>query len=162
MKKLHGFPTALALMALVASCATQASQPTTPSPPAPLPPPPPGSQRLPGSVACETEVSCSACADDHDRELVRFAFLVHATEVRACYDRAATTHHGAEGRVVYRVGIDPTGAAGSSCIVRASLDDTDVDRCMADLILTWKFPSPKSGGWALVDAPFTFGSATAP
>jgi len=162
MNKLHAFPPALALV-LVASCATQGpSSPSASAPPAALPPPPNGSQRLPGSMACESEVGCSACADDDDRARVRMAFIVHAAEIRACYDRVAATHSGTEGRVVFRVGIDPTGAAGTSCIVRTSLNDTDVDRCVADLLLTWKFPAPKSGGWALVDAPFSFGRASTP
>jgi hypothetical protein len=160
MKKLHRSSTALALMTLVASCATQA--PPAAPPPSPSVAAPAGSQRLPGSLACESEISCSACADDHDRELVRLAFLMHAAEIRACHDRVATSHPGTEGRVIFRVGIDPSGAAGTSCIVRTSLNDTDVDRCVADLILTWKFPPRKNGDWALVDAPFTFGRAATP
>ena len=156
MNKLHHLPTALALMTVVAGCATQASAPGSSSPPAPLPPPPNGSQRLPGSLACESEVGCAACADDDDRARVRMAFVVHAAEIRACHARVSTSHPGTEGRVVFRVGVDPTGAAGSSCIVRTSLNDSDVDRCVADLILTWKFPPPKSGGWALVDYPYVF------
>ena len=109
-------------------------------------PPPAGSQRLPGSLTCESEVSCSACADDHDRELVRFTFLIHAAEVHACLKRVGATDLGTERRVVIRVGIDPTGAIGTSCIVRASLNDAAVDHCLTDLARTWKVSSPASGG----------------
>ena len=156
MKHPPGLP-AIALLALVASCATQAPPPAPPSPAVPLPPPPVGSQRLPGSVTCETEVSCSACADDHDRELVRFGFLVHAADIHACYDRAAASHPGIEGRLVFRVGIDPTGAVGTSCVVRSSMNDADLDRCLADAIQSWRFSPPASGGWALVDYTHVFG-----
>jgi hypothetical protein len=162
MRNSHGPLKSLALLALIVGCATQAAPP---APATPLPvssPPPAGSQRLPGSLTCESEVSCSACADDHDRELVRFTFLIHAAEVRACLKRVAPTHPGTEGPVVVRVGIDPTGAIGTSCIVRASLDDAAVDHCLTDLALTWRVSSPASGGWALVDYPFAFAKAGAP
>jgi hypothetical protein len=59
-------------------------------------------------------VSCSASADDHDRELVRLSFLI----------------------VVVRLGIDPTGAIGTSCIVRTSLNDAAIDHRLTDLVLT--------------------------
>jgi hypothetical protein len=143
----------LTSIALLAGCATQAA-PAPATSVAVSSPPPNGSQRLPGSLTCETEVSCSACADDHDRELVRFTFLIHAAEVRACLARIAAADRGTEGRLVVRVGIDPTGAIGTSCIVRPSLADTAVDHCLTDLALTWKVNSPASGGWALVDYPF--------
>jgi hypothetical protein len=162
MRNSHGPLTSIALLALLASCATQAASPAPATPLAASSPPPAGSQRLPGSLTCESEVSCSACADDHDRELVRFTFLIHATEVRACLARVAATDPGTKGPVVVRVGIDPSGAIGTSCIVRASLDDAAVDHCLTDLALTWKVSSPASGGWALVDFPFAFAKAAAP
>jgi hypothetical protein len=151
----------IALIALIAGCATQPQPPAPATPLTASSPPPAGSQRLPGSLTCESEVSCSACADDHDRELVRFTFLIHAAEIRACLDRVAPTRPATDGPVVVRLGIDPTGAIGTSCIVRASLDDTAVDHCLTDLALTWKVSSPASGGWALVDHPFVFTKAGA-
>ena len=154
--------TSIALLALLASCATQAPPPSAPATPLAAPSPPPaGSQRLPGSLTCESEVSCSGCADDHDRELVRFTYLIHAAEVRACLERNAATHPEPGSRVVVRAGIDPAGTVGTSCIVRASLDDTAVDQCLTDLALTWKVNPPASGGWALVDYPFVFPKAGA-
>jgi TonB family protein len=161
MKNPHGPLTSIALLALITSCATQAPPPA-PAAPLAAPSPPAGSQRLPGSLTCESEVSCSACADDNDRELVRLAFLIHAPEVRACYDRVAANHPGTEGRVIVRVGIDPQGAVRTSCIVRTSLNDADTDHCLTDLVLTWKVPAPASGGWALVDHPFVFPKSGSP
>jgi hypothetical protein len=156
MRHSYGPLTSIALLALIAGCATQAP-PSAPATPLAAPSPPPaGSQRLPGSRTCESEVSCSACADDHDREVVRFTFLIHAAEVRACLDSVAPARPGTEGPVVVRVGIDPTGAIGTSCIVRASLNDAAVDHCLTDLALTWRASSPASGAWALVDYPFVF------
>ncbi len=77
---------------------------------------------------------------------MRFTFLIHAAEVRACLARVVSTHPGTEGPVVVRVGIDPAGAIGTSCIVRTSLNDTAIDHCLTDLALTWKVSSPASGG----------------
>jgi TonB family protein len=162
MRNSHGPLTSIALLALVAGCATQTPPPAPATPLTASSPPPAGSQRLPGSLTCESEVSCSSCADDRDRELVGLTFLIHAAEVRACLKRVAATDPGTEGRVVVRIGIDPTGAIGTSCIVRASLNDAAVDHCLTDLALTWKASSPASGGWALVDYPFVFAKAGAP
>jgi hypothetical protein len=152
MYEVRAFLTPIGLLALIASCATQAPPPS-PAPAAIPSPPPVGSLRLPGVVTCETEVGCVACSDDHDKELVQMAPLVHSAKIHECFDRGAQTRAGAESRVVFRVGIDPTGAVGTSCVVRTSLNDPTVESCLADLALTWKFPPPKSGGWALVDAP---------
>jgi hypothetical protein len=162
MRNSHGPLTSIALLALIASCATQAPPPAPTTPLAASSPPPAGSQRLPGSRTCESEVSCSACADDHDRELLRFTFLIHAAEVRACLGRVAAKDPGTAAPLVVRVGIAPTGAIGTSCIVRASLNDSAFDQCLTDLVLTWKVSSPASGGWALVDYPFAFAKAGAP
>lgn len=81
MRSSHGPLTSITLLALIAGCATQTQPPAISL--SASSPPPADSQRLPGSLTCESEVSCSACADDHDRELVRYTFLIHATETRA-------------------------------------------------------------------------------
>jgi TonB family protein len=101
-----------------------------------------------------SEVGCIACSDQHDKDSVRMAPFVHAANVRGCYARGASPHAGSGGRVVFRIGIDPTGVVGTSCVVRSSLNDAAIESCLADVILTWKFPPPKSGDWALVDTPF--------
>jgi hypothetical protein len=154
MKLQHDVPILIALLALTASCATQAPPAAPPPPAAQVAPPPNGSQRLPGVVTCESEVSCSACADDRNRELVRLAFRVHANEVRACHERVAP---GAERHITFRVGFDPSGAVGTSCVVRTTLNDPAVESCLTDVILKWRFPPPPSGGWALVDSTFALG-----
>jgi hypothetical protein len=160
MRNSHSPLTSIALLALIAGCATQPPAPATAL--TASSPPPAGSQRLPGSLTCESEVSCSACADDHDREAVRLTFLIHAAEVRACLARVGATNPGTASPLVVRLGIDPSGAIVTSCIVRVSLDDAAVDHCLTDLALTWKVSSPASGGWALVDHPFVLSKAGAP
>jgi TonB family protein len=155
MNEVRAVLTSVVLLALAASCATEPPPPAAP-PPSNAPAPPPGSQRLPGGVTCESEIGCFSCSSDSDKAAVKMAPLVHSAELRACYDRGAKTHAGVEGRVVFRIGIDPTGAVGTSCIVRSSLNDAAIESCLADVILTWKFPPPKGGGWATVDTPFAF------
>jgi hypothetical protein len=155
MHEAGGFLRSIALLSLFAGCATQAPPPA-PEPAAATPAPPAGSLRLPGVVTCESEIGCLACSDDNDKNRVRMAPYVHAAKVRECYDRGTKTHAAGEARVVFRVGIDPTGTVGTSCVVRTTLNDAAVESCLADLVLTWKFPPPKSGGWALVDTPFVF------
>ncbi|HEX4404384.1 MAG TPA: hypothetical protein VH560_06125 [Polyangia bacterium] len=157
MKRSPNPLTSIALLALVAGCATQAPPPESATPLA-ASAAPAGSQRLPGSLTCESEVSCSACADDHDRELVRFTFLIHATEVRACLARVGATDAGTK---IVRLAIDPTGAIRTSCIVRPTLNDTAVDHCLTDLALTWKVNAPASGAWALVDYAYTLPKTSA-
>jgi TonB family protein len=155
MNEVRAVLTSVVLLALIAGCATEPPPPPAPPPPS-APAPPPGTQRLPGGVTCESEIGCLACSTDAEKDLVRMAPFVHAAEIRACYDRGAKTHAGVEGRVVFRIGIDPSGAVGSSCVVRSSLNDPAIESCVADVVMTWKFPPPKSGAWVLVDTPFTF------
>src|SRR5258708_28145508 len=115
MRNSPGFLTSIVLLALIAGCATQTQPPAAAL--SASSPPPAGSQRLPGSHTCESEVPCSACADDHDRELVRYTFLIHAAEVRACLERVAPSRPGTERRIV-RLGIDPTAIISTASLLR--------------------------------------------
>jgi TonB family protein len=153
MNAVRGFLASIALSTLSVSCATEAPPPAPA--PAALPEPPANLLRVFGTATCMWEVGCAACSDDNDKNSVRMAPFIYSTQLRGCYDRGAkTTHAGAEPRILIRIGIDPTGHVGASCVVRSSLNDKSIESCLADVAQTWKFSPPKSGGWALVDQTF--------
>jgi outer membrane biosynthesis protein TonB len=129
-------------------------------------PPPVGTKRLPSSLQCEPEPPCPDCVTatgdqarligSLDKEVIRGVFRSHIAEVKACYDAVAATHPDASGALRVRFGIAPSGAVETSCLVSSELNDAAVERCVVELLLSWKFPAPDGGGWVAVTYPFQF------
>lgn len=129
-------------------------------------PPPPGSKRLSSSIICEPEPPCPDCVTETgekarrigslDKEVIRGVIRGHLGEVKACYDTVWTTHPDAQGRMMVRLGIAPSGSVETSCLVSSSLNDSSVELCVVDDLLRWTFPRPDGGGWVIVSYPFVF------
>ena len=133
-------------------------------------PPPAGSKRLPSSIDCEPEpplicqppdcVSATGEAGRRigslDKEVIRAVIRAHLAEVRACYDAIAFTQTDAKGTMRVKLGIGPSGAVQTSCLVSSELGAASVDACVLERVLTWRFPAPDGGGWVIVTYPFVF------
>jgi protein TonB len=143
---------ALAAFLLLVSSAGCAAKAPPPQPPvAEAPPPPEGSKRLPSSIGCESGPPGEAAG----RGVVEVV-AAHAADMKSCYDALLATHPATQGRVMARFAISPAGAVETSCLVRSSMNDAAIDRCVVDRVLTWKFPARDAGGWLVVDHPFAF------
>jgi hypothetical protein len=140
----------LVLLLLAVACAAKAPPPQAAVVATP-PPPPDGSKRLPSSIACELGPSGEAAGPE-----IGGVLREHAAEMRACYDARLPTLPRTEGRVVARIAIDPSGSVETSCLVRSSMNDAAIDRCVVDHLLTLKFRAREAGGWVVVDHPFVF------
>jgi hypothetical protein len=129
-------------------------------------PPPAGTKRLPSSLNCQPEPPCTDCVTatgdearligSLDKEVVRGVIRSQIGGVKACYDAIIETHPDAKGTLRVRFGIGPSGAVKTSCLVSSELNDGAVERCVVDLLLSWKFPAPEGGGWVAVTYPFQF------
>jgi hypothetical protein len=130
-------------------------------------PPPAGSNRLPGSIACEPQPPCVNCEvttggaapSDRgalDKEIIRRIIQRHVDEARACYEAVLERHPAAAGRVQLRFGIAPSGRVGTSCLESSSMHEEAVENCVVALPFRWTFPVPQGGGWVVVTYPFVF------
>ncbi|HXJ21205.1 MAG TPA: AgmX/PglI C-terminal domain-containing protein [Polyangia bacterium] len=129
--------------------------------------PPAGSKRLPSSIACEPTPPCTDCklatggaqpspSGSLDKEVIRSIIRSHLAQARACYDAVAQTDPAAAGMLKLTFGIAPSGQVATSCLESSQLRDAVVERCMADIPLSWTFPPPEGGGWVVVTYPYLF------
>ena len=73
--------------------------------------------------------------------MIRAEIRSHLAEVRVCYDAIAFTQAEAKGTMRIKLGISPSGAVQSSCLV-SSDGAASVDACVLERALTWTFPRP--------------------
>jgi len=91
-----------------------------------------------------------------DKEAIRGVIQSHTDEARACYEARLIQPPYAQGVVRVRFAIAPTGRVASSCLVSSTLGDAQVELCVADHVLGWRFPNPAGGGWVVTSYPFKF------
>lgn len=93
-----------------------------------------------------------------DREVIRRVVRRHREQARACYERSLLEDPDLAGKITVNWVISHEGKVISSTIAETTMDDRDVERCLADAIKRWRFPEPDGGGVVRVNYPFTFES----
>jgi TonB family protein len=117
--------------------------------------------RRPSSVLCQAPAppSGAASAGSLDEEDIKKVIQEHLGEVRACYQQRLVAPAYPQGRVTTRFSIGFDGHVRSSCVLETTVGDPQLDRCVVDAILNWRFPRPMNGDWVLVEYPFVFETA---
>lgn len=78
----------------------------------------------------------------------------HASEIQACYDRAAMEHPDLRGRITLRAVVDESGSV-TSASASAIEDGARLSACIAERARHWRFPEP-SGGNSPISYTFVF------
>jgi Ca-activated chloride channel family protein len=81
----------------------------------------------------------------------------HAGEVQRCYEAARASNPSLAGVVTLALTISEIGAVRDATVIRSTLGDASVERCIVSASYRWAFPAPPSGTVRVV-YPFTFGS----
>jgi hypothetical protein len=76
-------------------------------------------------------------------------------QLRLCYELALRRNQAAKGSMEWRWLIDTRGQIAGIDLLRSSIKDEELVRCVHDKIATWKFPKPR-GGSVEVRYPFEF------
>ena len=108
--------------------------------------------KAPEIAAGVATVKCGINASCLDREIVRRIVRMHRNEVRHCYEVGLVTKPELEGRVVTSFTIATTGRVLGSAVTDSSLRAPDVERCIAEAVRRWEFPSTQQ--MANVSYPF--------
>ena len=87
---------------------------------------------------------------------VREVVTGHQAELRSCYERAVLENPTLSGTCTVRIVVDRNGTVGSASIHGSSLNSLSMQRCVLQLIRTWRFPSPADGKAAAVEYPLVF------
>lgn len=92
-----------------------------------------------------------------DREAVRRVIRSILNQIKSCYERRLRTNSGLEGKVVIRFVIEDQGRVRRAGTKSSTLNDRQVESCVAARIREQRFPDPPAGTIAEVDYPFVFG-----
>jgi TonB family protein len=74
----------------------------------------------------------------------------------ACYTLGADKQGKLEGTVTIKATVGPLGTVKEATVVKSTMKNTKVDKCVADAFKKVKFPQPK-GGAVIITYPMTFG-----
>lgn len=91
-----------------------------------------------------------------DREIIRRVVRQHRREIQYCYESELQKNRNLAGRITVRFTISATGSVVSAVVSETSMNNANVERCMAERIRRWVFPEPKGGGIVIVNYPFNF------
>lgn len=111
-----------------------------------------------GSVAIEAGGAEAEFVGTIDREAVRRVVRSKLMEIKSCYERALNMDKSLEGKVVIRFQIEEQGRVRVASTKSTTLNNRQVEECVATRIKNAIFPEPPPGTVAEVDYPFVFGS----
>jgi TonB family protein len=89
-----------------------------------------------------------------DKELIRQVIHRNRNQIRYCYESQLTRYPKLSGKVAIKFVITASGTVASSQVAQSSLNNSELDNCIAGRVQTWIFPKPKGGGVVIVTYPF--------
>lgn len=93
-----------------------------------------------------------------DREIIQRVVRQHRREIRHCYEQQLQRNPDLEGRITIQWTIAPSGDVVAASVQETTMNNSQVERCMAQRIQRWSFPEPEGGGVVRVNYPFNFSS----
>jgi hypothetical protein len=96
-----------------------------------------------------------------DKEIIRRIIRRHLNEVRFCYEKELMHKQDLYGRVMIQFTISGTGQVVASVHRRATMNNPNVEQCIAQAVRRWEFPKPQGGGIVIVSYPFVLKAAGA-
>lgn len=93
-----------------------------------------------------------------DREIIQRVVRQHRREMQHCYQQELQRNPDLAGRITMQWVISPTGDVVTASVQETTMNNQQVERCMARRIQRWSFPEPDGGGVVRVNYPFNFSS----
>ena len=118
-----------------------------------------GQQSVVGGLVVDTSAVSPPLHVRHgsiDPDKVREVVSSQHAELRACYERGVLENANLSGTWTMRIVIAGNGAVGTASMQSSTLHWLSMERCLLQLVRTWRFPPPADGKTAAVDYPLTF------
>ncbi len=90
------------------------------------------------------------------KEAIQKVINENKNQIRYCYETELQRKQDLEGKVSMKWIIAATGLVAQVAVTDTTLNNANVERCIAAKIKTWKFPQPAGGGIVEVNYPFVF------
>ena len=91
-----------------------------------------------------------------DKETIRRVIRRHRAEYRYCYEKELNAKRDLNGKIVMKFTIAGNGSVIAASVVETTMNNSNVESCIAGKIKRWVFPAPKGGGIVVVKYPFIF------
>jgi TonB family protein len=91
-----------------------------------------------------------------DKELIRKVIHANRQQIRFCYESQLNRFPKLDGKVAIRFMISPQGSVSTSSVAQTTVNNAELEACVAGRVRTWIFPKPKGGGMVVVTYPFIF------
>jgi len=91
-----------------------------------------------------------------DKELIRQVIRRNINQVRYCYETQLQRNPKLNGKVSIKFVISAAGTVASSQVASSTVDNAELEACVAGRVRAWEFPKPKGGGVVVVTYPFVF------
>lgn len=91
-----------------------------------------------------------------DKELIRKVIHANRGQIRYCYESQLNRFPKLNGKVAVKFIISPTGSVSTSSVAQTTVNNAELEACVAGRVRTWQFPKPKGGGVVIVTYPFIF------
>lgn len=88
------------------------------------------------------------------RYAINATIAKYINQVRKCYEDQLISNPSLEGMVTVNFEISASGMLNYSNIKKSSLNNKNVEKCITNRMMTWKFPKPKGGTSVNVNYPF--------
>lgn len=111
-----------------------------------------------GNVNIEPGGNEEAFVGTIDKEAVRRVIKSIISQIKSCYERELRTNSSLEGKIVIQFEIVDQGRVTVAKTKSTTMNNAQVESCVALKIKDAKFPEPPPGTVAVVDFPFVFGA----
>lgn len=111
-----------------------------------------------GNVAIDAGGADAEFIGTIDKEAVRRVIRSIISQIKSCYERQLRSNSSLEGKIVIQFEIEEQGRVRVASTKSTSLNDSNVESCVAARIKEQRFPEPPPGTVAVVDFPFVFGA----
>jgi len=91
-----------------------------------------------------------------DRSDIDASVKRNLSKIRWCYEKELTKNSSLNGRIVINFIINGSGSVFVSTMLNSTMNNENVERCVADQIKKIQFPAPRGGGIVIVNYPFVF------
>ena len=91
-----------------------------------------------------------------DPEKVREIVGSQRDALRSCYERGIMENPTLSGTCTVRIVVDRDGTVGLASMQGSSLQSLSMQRCVLQLVRTWRFPPPADGRAAAIEYPLIF------
>ena len=91
-----------------------------------------------------------------DKELIRKVIHANRNQIRFCYESQLNRFPKLDGKVAIRFMITAQGSVSQSSVAQSTVNNAELEACVAGRVRMWNFPKPKGGGIVIVTYPFIF------